>query len=151
MRVCKLVFRPPPTHPAHTHQGFGITLARDVPSFAVYFVVYEALCREFRVGSDPHHLSARDFGLLNIAGGVAGVFAWGCIYPIDVLKSCYQTQPLTKPATYKQCYRMLRATGWGTFTLGLGATLARAFPINAATFSVYELCLHYLDKWAGIP
>ena len=119
---------------------------RDAPSYGIYFVVYEALCRSVSVNS-THHMGLRELVLLNFAGGAAGVVAWASIYPIDVVKSCYQALPLGDRSSYLDCARNLfRAGGWRVFTRGLSATLIRAFPLNAATFSVYEFALHHLER-----
>ena len=73
-----------------------------------------------------------------------------CVYPIDVIKSHIQTQPLDRPPLYSSfmdCARKLyQAHGSHIFTRGLLATVLRAFPLNAATFAVYELTMEYLEQ-----
>ena len=103
-------------------------MLRDAPSFAVYFMVYEGLCRCFNV-RDLHHLGAKEFMLLNLAGGVAGMVSWGSIYPIDVVKTNFQAQSSSATkATYVSCACSLyQAGGWRIFLQGLGATSIRAF------------------------
>lgn len=86
-----------------------------------------------------------------IGGGIAGSATWALVYPIDVVKSVIQTAPLN--ATKEQLdathvtLKILRERGIGTFYRGLGVTVLRAFPVNAATFYFYELC----QRWfAGL-
>lgn len=56
-------------------------LWRDVPTGAVYIIVYEKLCEMLSPG--PHR------GILAtcFAGGVAGVCAWMPVLPFDVVQT----------------------------------------------------------------
>lgn len=168
-------------------QGLPATIVRDVPSFGVYFAVYEGLLRGMGVNRSgeqgkgycsvadyaavitsvcacyllcnnrPHislntlfvpELTVREFLALNFAGGWAGVIAWTSIYPIDVVKSRLQTQPLDAPMyrSLLHCARELyRNEGAAVYSRGLLATVLRAFPLNAVTFSFYELSMRVLE------
>eukprot|EP00051_Salpingoeca_urceolata_P008822 m.109190 g.109190 ORF g.109190 m.109190 type:complete len:257 (-) comp15963_c0_seq2:36-806(-) len=126
--------------------GTGMTLIRDAPSFGAYFVAYEAVLRGIR---SPEDSRTFEFLKLNFAGGVAGVVGWSVIYPIDVVKSKLQTQSLTEPqfrGAWHCAQQLLRAEGLRAFFRGYNATMVRAFPLNAVTFSVYELTLRFLDQ-----
>ena len=94
-------------------------------------------------------MSLRHFSTLLFAGGMAGVVAWWAVYPVDVVKTRLQAQPLDKPQ-YKgvvDCFvKIVKADGPSVLFRGLGATLLRAFPLNAVTFAVYELTLHTLQQ-----
>ncbi len=47
------------------------------------------------------------------------------------------------------CFRvMVRTEGWRSLFTGMPATLLRAFPLNAVTFSVYEFSLRLLNAQA---
>lgn len=71
-------------------QGGMITILRDAPSYGVYFAVYEGLKRSLKVeGGDA---SGENAWKLLLAGGFAGTISWGCIYPLDVIKSRMQMQ-----------------------------------------------------------
>lgn len=110
-------------------RGLFMTICRETPSFAMYFTIYEAACRQF---GKSHMVSFH-------AGGFAGAFAWATIYPIDVIKTRWQ---VARPGTYSSildCYRQsVAAEGRGMLWKGSGATMARAWPQNAVIFFTYE-------------
>lgn len=65
--------------------GGTATALRQVPAAAMYFGIYNAVqpkLRERFGGSGP--------GAPMLAGGVAGVFGYGCTYPLDVIKARQQ-------------------------------------------------------------
>ena len=64
------------------YKGFVVSVLRDVPSYAVYFGAYEY----FKFLISGNH-SENSFGVKILAGGLAGVASWGCIYPIDIIKT----------------------------------------------------------------
>jgi len=78
-----------------------------------------------------------------IGGGVAGSATWALVYPIDVVKSVIQTAPLNIPKEQLSplyvTMKVLKERGLVAFYRGLGVTVLRAFPVNAATFFFYEL------------
>ena len=77
--------------------------------------------------------------------------SWLFNYPTDVIKTRFQASDSHK--TYLEVIRKTYAeNGYRTFFVGLGSTLLRAFPSNAATFFTvewtYRLLLDFkiLDK-----
>ncbi|KAL0076048.1 mitochondrial carrier domain-containing protein [Phycomyces blakesleeanus] len=126
------------------YRGLGITLLRDSPSYGFYFVTYEGLKRVFKsLKSDPNaELSTTD---LLVAGGLAGFGAWIPAYPQDVLKSRIQNE--AKSQTIVQAFRnVMKQSGFKAFFNGVGPTMARAFPANAATFFAYEMAMKAMDN-----
>lgn len=125
-------------------QGLSATALRDVPSFGLYFASYEGFKRSLRRRLGPGYDGVASF----FAGGLAGMCSWSCVYPIDVVKSIIQASPADRPArqvAFLRVARDLYATqGAGAFVRGLDSALLRAFPVNAATFLVYEWCLTLL-------
>jgi len=120
-------------------KGMVVTALRDVPGFAIYFTSYEWLRRKMTPeGVKPENLSlVRQFA----AGGFGGLCIWLCTYPIDVVKSRIQTQPdgVRLYSGLLDCAQQsYRKEGWRVFVTGLGTTLARAVPVNAAILLVYE-------------
>jgi hypothetical protein len=99
-----------------------------------------------------------------VAGGVAGILSWLLVYPIDVIKTNIQVAhpdnptPSIRPslagpkdgiAAPTGLLSMGRALyvrhGVRVFFKGLGVTLLRAFPVNAAVFYFYELFKLHLE------
>ena len=64
-------------------RGLGLTLAREVPSYAIYFVAYCTLMSTAMAG-----------GLGSMAplvcGAMSGCACWIPVYPIDVVKTLVQ-------------------------------------------------------------
>ena len=82
-----------------------------------------------------------------IAGGLAGALSWTVVYPFDVIKTYMQiagTSTSEAAAAMKDmsmigvAQTLYRRNGFGAFFRGLGATVFRAFPVNASTFFFYE-------------
>ncbi|KAI9225785.1 MAG: mitochondrial carrier domain-containing protein [Piptocephalis tieghemiana] len=120
-------------------RGTGMTLLRDAPGSAVYFVLYEFLRR----GTQDHLTSdaGRIMSIL-LAGGFAGMGMWTVIMPMDTLKSRLQMArdaPGSKQPTLSFILRsILRTEGFQGLFRGLGPAMLRAFPANAACFFGYE-------------
>eukprot|EP01087_Luapelamoeba_hula_P006231 TRINITY_DN16310_c0_g1_i1.p1 TRINITY_DN16310_c0_g1~~TRINITY_DN16310_c0_g1_i1.p1 ORF type:complete len:380 (+),score=44.05 TRINITY_DN16310_c0_g1_i1:3-1142(+) len=131
---------------------------RDFFGYAVYFTVYERVKTllippdDTSSGTNSNAITSSWLApvYLLFAGGVAGSAGWMTVYPFDVVKSRMQAQALLHPdlhpvtgtrklMTMRQCtIAMYREGGFRIFTVGLGTTVARAFPMDAATFLVYE-------------
>ena len=77
--------------------------------------------------------------------GAAGMLSWLFNYPTDVVKTRFQASNNYK--SYLDVIRHAYAeNGIKTFFIGLGATLLRAFPSNAATFFAVEWTYRILLK-----
>ncbi|KAK6034134.1 carnitine/acylcarnitine carrier protein CACL family protein [Cooperia oncophora] len=132
------------------NRGFLATLLRDCPAFGIYFASYEYMSR--RMSKDGQMESLTGPQLL-LAGGGAGMLSWLFNYPTDVVKTRFQT---TKYRNYMHCIRSTyREGGLRVFFTGLGSTLLRAFPSNAATFFTvewtYRLLLDFNILGVGTP
>lgn len=85
---------------------------------------------------------------LLVAGGLAGMASWFGVYPLDVIKSRVQAVPrgAAPYRTWLGCAaRIWRQEGPTAFRRGLGATVARAAVVNAATFAGYEWAIGALS------
>lgn len=129
-------------------RGLGVTVAREIPAFSVYFASYEAMTRQ----RDP----AQPIGTLHMmaAGGFAGVFSWLFTYPIDLIKSRLQVDGMGdgKYAYKGVCdcvVQTYRAEGMNGFFRGMTSTLIRSFPVNAVTFSVVTWILRWTEPSAS--
>jgi solute carrier family 25 carnitine/acylcarnitine transporter 20/29 len=109
------------------------------------------LCRELlEPGSDGggSHSPLALWG----AGGLAGALSWLSMYPFDVVKTRCQAGAAAAPgeAPYRgalDCARRSYASeGAAVFVRGLFTTLGRAFLVNGAIFSAYELAHKLLTQ-----
>lgn len=77
------------------------------------------------------------------------MLAWMTVYPLDVLKTRYQTDfKSQKYRNFYDCYKQnIKLEGGHKFIFnGFTATMLRAFPMNMIRFYGYELCMKSLSK-----
>ncbi|SGY13640.1 BQ5605_C010g05926 [Microbotryum silenes-dioicae] len=128
------------------YKGQGITLLREFHGYGAYFLGYEAFV-EYQLRSK--NLTRKELPMASAAlGGVAAGYAmWFTTYPIDVIKSCIQTDGFasevgTSAKKYNgswDCAKQLyREAGLKAFTKGLTPTLIRSPVVNGVTFLVFE-------------
>lgn len=87
------------------------------------------------------------FGECNNLFYCAGVFSWAVITPIDLVKSRIQADDIKKPmyrGVVDCAKKSYQAHGLPVFFRGFSMMMVRSFPVNAATFLVYESSLHFL-------
>jgi solute carrier family 25 (mitochondrial carnitine/acylcarnitine transporter), member 20/29 len=146
--------------------GLGATYIRDIPSFGIYFVVYDQskkLAAKYFSHVDPLTATESVSPFVSaIAGGITGTICWASSYPADVVKTRMQVQQLQPSAHHIDGYvaadtarrytgfwdcarSSYRAEGARVFFNGLTPTLVRAFPVNAALFLAYELTMALLN------
>mmetsp|Transcript_30517 Transcript_30517/g.97382 ORF Transcript_30517/g.97382 Transcript_30517/m.97382 type:complete len:304 (-) Transcript_30517:1548-2459(-) len=122
------------------YKGHVATMLREVPSFGLYFVVYDH-CKD-----SLEKLGMNEWFSSFIAGGLSGSLTWGIVYPIDLIKSVVQTASEgtdTRMATVaRQTYER---HGLGFFFRGFTTACIRAFPVNAVLFPTYELSLRLMQ------
>ena len=125
--------------------GFDAQLARDASFYAVFFGGYEFSCYFFRTyaPSMPDELN------YFISGGLAGMFGWTLAMPLDVPKTNVQSRYDTKVfgSYVPELVRIARQRGIGGLYSGLGPTLVRAFPANAALFLGVEMGKKFFDDY----
>ena len=133
--------------PSKLFRGIVVTFYRDCIGYVAYFTVYEYLCQYF---AGHESLGTLRTDQLAVAGGIAGITTWTSCFPLDVVKSRIQVDGVQGPRQYNgmiDCFKKsYYADGWRVFFRGLGTTLVRAFPVNAATFSVVTLLLQYFGN-----
>ena len=112
--------------------GFDAQLARDASFYAFFFGGYDLSCYLFRtyVPSMPDELN------YFLSGGFAGMFGWAMAMPFDVPKTNVQSRYDTKVfgSYFPELIKIARQRGILGLYSGLGPTLVRAFPANAALF-----------------
>jgi solute carrier family 25 carnitine/acylcarnitine transporter 20/29 len=142
--------------PRGLFRGLGITLWRDAPTSALYFLVYEQ-CKTFfltlqKGGARGERQQRQNApGRADVAspgpgapelmaGGIAGTVTWALASPVDVIKTNVQADPnpSARPRITAVVRGIVQEHGWAGFKRGLGPITARAFPVNAVTFWSYE-------------
>ncbi|CAK7350559.1 unnamed protein product [Dovyalis caffra] len=130
-------------------RGGFTTLLRESIGNAVFFSVYEYVRYYMHLQLKPtlsDHSNLIDMGIGIVTGGLGGVAFWSAVLPLDVAKTIIQTAP-DKSSTrnpllvLNSIYR--RAGIKGCYT-GLGPTIVRAFPANAAAIVTWELAMKML-------
>lgn len=125
--------------------GLDAQLARDSSFYAVFFGGYELFCYMFRtyVPSMPEELN------YFISGGLAGCVGWTVAMPFDVPKTNVQASYETRVlgSYIPELFRIARQYGLAGLYQGLGPTLVRAFPANAALFLGVETGKKCFDRY----
>lgn len=122
------------SQPGQFFRGLSATFTRETPGFAIYFLTYENLKREYctRYNRD---ISA---GATLAFGGTSGALAWALIYPQDTVKTRIQSDT-NRNVTYGQIIRQIyRENGFISFFKGFHFALIRAVPLHAGTFGMME-------------
>jgi len=116
-------------------KGTLITYARDVPSFATYFLVYDFFRQKLKA-----------WGLFGtvMSGSLAGIAGWTIAIPLDVIKTRHQSDPVSKSAI-TNALQLYKLVGFRGFFLGSGPILLRAGPANAAAFLGYEVAIKVIS------
>jgi len=136
------------------YRGLTVTALRDAPAHGVYFWTYERARERLHPGCRRQDGDEDEgLGTMLVSGGLAGVASWVCCYPLDVVKSRLQAQGAGSVPRYRgvvDCFRRsVREEGLPVLWRGLGTAVARAFVVNGAIFSAYELALRFLASGSG--
>ncbi|GAM24392.1 hypothetical protein SAMD00019534_075670 [Acytostelium subglobosum LB1] len=126
------------------YRGIIPTLAREIPGNMAFFGVYEGLKRYFRTKTGQEDLPLR---YLILSGGIGGIAYWSIFYPADVAKSSIQVSDNgPTPSLLATLKKIYQKDGIRGLYRGYVLTVMRAFPANAAMFTVYEMTMKALDK-----
>nr|GEU35078.1 mitochondrial arginine transporter BAC1 isoform X1 [Tanacetum cinerariifolium] len=124
-------------------RGGVATLLRESIGNAVFFSTYEylrhSLHSQFK-GTSFDHTNMTDVGIGIVSGGLGGIACWSVVLPLDVAKTIIQTSPdknLSKNPI-KLLKSIYRRAGLKGCYAGLGPTISRAFPANAAAIVTFE-------------
>lgn len=113
-------------------RGFLATLARDVPAWACYFVVYTAAKKRLAASSPALDGRAQLTPIASLtAGALAGAATWAVAIPMDVVKTTYQKA--TYHVTYRHAVRAIaRRGGIGGFFAGFSTIVLGGVPRDAS-------------------
>ncbi|CAL9692036.1 unnamed protein product [Knipowitschia caucasica] len=126
------------------YRGALPLMLRDGPSYATYFTMYASICEALR----DQDQGRPDWGVVMLAGGVAGSSAWAVGTPMDVIKARMQMDGARDIKRYSgllHCIQdTVRTEGPRVFFRSLGINCLRAFPSNMVVFMTYELLTDFL-------
>jgi solute carrier family 25 carnitine/acylcarnitine transporter 20/29 len=118
-------------------KGLGATFTREVPGFAIYFSVYEALKYNTftKYGCEINYISSF------LYGGLSGITAWVFIYPQDRIKTILQANSNVETGkTFSNVMREIYAKGGiKHFYSGFSWAVARAMLLHSGTFCMMEI------------
>jgi len=121
-------------------RGLGPTLAREIPSYGIYFVTYGLLMQTAIA-------TIFGSGAPLIAGAAAGCACWIPVYPIDVVKTLVQnTAGDGEKDAFKIMRELYKSEGIGGFFDGLTPKMYRAMVNHATTFWLYDLIMTYYNN-----
>ncbi|KAJ2450424.1 mitochondrial ornithine carrier protein [Coemansia sp. RSA 2336] len=129
---------------AGLYKGILPTVARETVGVGFWFGTYELVCKRLVQAQGKSEKSELGPASIVLAGGCAGIGYNVTSYPIDVVKSFIQTDDVRgaaakqKPGILSTVRTVYARGGVLAFYRGLGITLLRAFPANAAMFMTYE-------------
>ena len=119
-------------------RGLGPTLAREIPSYGIYFLIY-GLLMQLPIATQLGTLAPLVFG------AVTGCASWIPVYPIDVVKTLVQasdgSQNVSALDITKQLYNDRGIRG---FFDGLTPKMLRAAVNHSVTFYIYDKIYHVL-------
>jgi len=126
-------------------RGFFLTIIRDVPAFATYFLTYDYFSQT--LFPTDNLFSVEGMSRTMLSGGVAGCTSWGITYPLDVVKSCMQADKLASAEVGSKyegaidcCLKLYESeNSFRPFFRGLKVAMLRAFIINGAIFYGIEV------------
>ncbi|XRB07453.1 mitochondrial carnitine/acylcarnitine transporter [Pycnococcus provasolii] len=122
--------------PLGLYRGFAAMLLREVPGNALFFVSYEELKSLVR-----QMTNSEETGVV-VGGGCAGAVYWTAVMPVDAIKTRIQAARCAGTSTtmgiFQAAQNVYREGGLRAFFKGWVPAVARAFPANAALFTVVE-------------
>ncbi|XP_057462143.1 mitochondrial arginine transporter BAC1 isoform X1 [Actinidia eriantha] len=130
-------------------RGGFTTLLRESIGNAVFFTTYEHVRYYMHLqlkDASSNHSNLIDVGVGIMSGGLGGIAYWSAVLPLDVAKTIIQTAP-DRDSTrnpFQILNSIYRRSGLKGCYTGLGPTILRAFPANAAAIVTWELAVKIL-------
>lgn len=120
------------------YKGWWLTIAREVPQFAIYFSAYQFSKQGLaHVIGGPQGELQRTFHSA-LAGGTAGAVTW-LWYPADVVKTRFQNDTAGKYKGILDCYsKLIHEGGYLMLFAGILPTLVRGFINGVVTFAIVD-------------
>ncbi|KAK1304699.1 Mitochondrial arginine transporter BAC1 [Acorus calamus] len=140
-------------------RGGLATLFRESIGNSVFFSTYE-FSRHYihlQLNSNSSEVSYGsnlfiDVGIGIMTGGLSGIAYWSAVLPFDVAKTVIQTTTDVHSSRnpFWTLHSIYRRVGFRGCYAGLGPTLVRAFPANAAAIVTWELAVKILGLKHGL-
>ena len=143
------------------YNGLPAVVVREVPNYALYFVLYDTFTRRALRRARKRDPDASLSPLAKFTcGGLAGAGMWLVGYPLDYVKtrvqakvarprlpanSIFCTRAPLRPRVTDHIARTFAAGGLVRFYRGLTPAVLRAFPTHAVTFLLFEAVLSAAD------
>lgn len=130
------------------YTGIGITLLRDAPYAALYWIGYETLKSQAAALVPEVQNNASSMFVVDLGCGfVSGTLASALTNPIDVVKTSIQTKGPNAAQTITAAVREIYAAeGWRGFVRGMVPRVIRVGPNTAVTVSFFELFKHFIKE-----
>ncbi|KAI4365141.1 hypothetical protein MLD38_021156 [Melastoma candidum] len=132
-------------------RGGFTTFLRESIGNAVFFTVYENVRHYMNWSLNTDNQASRnkyliDAGIGVASGGLSGIAFWSVVLPLDVAKTIIQTSPERNSTLnpFLVLYSIYNRAGLKGCYTGLGPTIVRAFPANAAAIVTWELAMKIL-------
>ena len=123
-------------NPKWLFKGLSATFTREVPGFAIYFSVYEALKYNFYTKYDNQLSYSSAF----LFGGLSGVTAWIFIYPQDRIKTLIQMENNKNNNKFLSIAKNIYKNGGILqFYKGFQFAVLRAIMLHSGTFLMMEI------------
>jgi len=140
------------------YRAYPAVFLNETYGRGAYFTMYESCKgwfanmfddskREYAI--NEQHPLASTLRVRMMAAGVAGVFSWLVIYPMDVIKSKLQIDVHGNKYgnSVINCFRITyNESGVAGLTRGLGYTLLRAVPVASTVLPIYEYARDVLNE-----
>ncbi|KAK9706719.1 hypothetical protein RND81_07G147300 [Saponaria officinalis] len=130
-------------------RGGVTTFMRESVGNAMFFSVYENVrhVMHLKLKDTSHeYRSMAEMGIGLLSGGLGGVAFWLTVLPLDVAKTMIQTNPDQNYTRnpFRVLNMVYRQAGLRGCYAGLGPTIVRAFPANAAAIVTWEFAMKIL-------
>jgi solute carrier family 25 carnitine/acylcarnitine transporter 20/29 len=117
---------------------------REVPAYAAFYGTFEASKRALTPkGAKPSDLAIH---WVMFSGSVAGIGYWTACYPLDLIKTKIQSEPLVGPNSSARApsiisvgAKIVKSHGVRALWKGFATCITRTIPAGAATFTAYEI------------
>ncbi|CAI9087417.1 OLC1v1021484C1 [Oldenlandia corymbosa var. corymbosa] len=130
-------------------RGGSATLMRESLGNATFFLVYEHVRHHMHLRLKDASISRThltDVGIGILSGGLGGIACWCVVLPLDVAKTIIQTTQDRNSTRnpFQILTSIYRSSGLRGCYAGLGPTVIRAFPANAAAIVSWEFAVKML-------